>query len=138
MRGIKFELSNGIDTFYFFHSYLGIFGIKISPYLKSDFSLINLKVIVIPLNQGIIFFISEIVNRRTGILLYKFEKFTRKCELRLSENIGNFAYYFILEMRVSDIILKTFVRSVDISTDNLKIYQIRRGTNEEYQRCMNL
>lgn len=52
-RGIRLELTDGIDTIYYISNSRNIFGRENTPYLKSDFS--NLDVKVMPLNQGITF-----------------------------------------------------------------------------------
>lgn len=53
--GIRFELSDGISTFYSFSNYWSPSGIAMKPSFKSDFNFRNLEVKSISVNQGIIF-----------------------------------------------------------------------------------
>lgn len=78
------------------------------------------------------------VDRKVGVFLYQSTRFTRTCDVLVPEDIRDFGYCFILEMKVGDILLKRIVRTVDMLTSSLKVYKIRPGTKEEYQRCMDL
>lgn len=78
------------------------------------------------------------VDRKVGRLLYQSTTFVRRCDDGILEDVGGFGYSFILESRVGDVILKRSIRSFDMLTQDLGVYKIRRGTEEEYQRCLSL
>lgn len=76
------------------------------------------------------------VDGRVGVLLYPFILFERICEARIPENIDHLELSRIFEMKSNGVVLYKYFQSIDMATEQLFIYKLRPGTQEEYEKCI--
>lgn len=76
------------------------------------------------------------VYRKAGVFLYLTTQNTRKCPVHLPETVDDLYLSFYLELKSDDVLLQELFRAVDMSTKDLRVYNVRRGTGKELERCM--
>lgn len=60
---------------------------------------------------------------------------SRYCEARIPENIDNLKFSYILEQILNGVIIYKIFRHIDMSAEEFKVYSVRPGTQEEYEKC---
>lgn len=70
------------------------------------------------------------------MLLYKYGELTREFEARIPEKIDNLKLSSISLQFIDEYQVRIIYFKVDISTHNLGVYKIKRGSENEYNEIL--